>query len=183
MKSCKSLRNTHNSAIFRNRRVLQRLAKRFTICLFCKRPFFASRSSNTFCSKKCTNRSYRQILPTKHCQVCNLLFHPMKRITRYCSIKCQGKGNRLSHQKTIKIYRKSYYLRNYGHWRKRTRLLSDWYIKRLLVGHSNVGLSSKDFPPEIVEIKRQQIRLLRAIRKPKLHDDNARSATDAVRRD
>lgn len=43
--------------------------------------------------------------------------------------------------------------------------LTDAYVRAILANKSTLCIN--DFPPEIVEIKRQQIRLLRAIRKPK----------------
>ncbi len=46
--------------------------------------------------------------------------------------------------------------------------LPDAHIRGLLLGHED-SLTAKDFPPEIVELKRKQIRLLRAIKQRKVN--------------
>ena len=47
--------------------------------------------------------------------------------------------------------------------RERIESLSDSYVREIL--RKGTSLSAKDFPPEVVELQRNRIRLLRAIRK------------------
>lgn len=56
--------------------------------------------------------------------------------------------------------------------RYRRERLTDTYIKELL--KEGTCLKSDDFPPEIVETKRQQIRLLRAVKGQ--HENNGRNS-------
>ena len=57
--------------------------------------------------------------------------------------------------------------------RKAVKCLSDGYVRKLL--RQGTILKDRDFPPEIVELQRQKIRLLRDIRKAKNNENNARN--------
>ncbi len=109
----------------------------------------------------------------------------MKRLTCRSELLTKEAEYRSKHRDDFKKRGLKHYYkyrdRYLGQKRRKVSDLTDDYVRQLLT--YDTSLSNKDFPPEIVEIKRQQIRLLRAIWNPKIHENNARSAPDAIRRD
>ena len=49
--------------------------------------------------------------------------------------------------------------------KKQAENLTDRYVKKTI--RQSLGLKSKDIPPELIEMKRQQLKLHRAIRQAK----------------
>lgn len=62
----------------------------YRICLKCKKVFKAKRDRHRFCSAYCGSGRER-ILSDMECPVCNIIFRPHGKKTKYCSRKCSMK--------------------------------------------------------------------------------------------
>ena len=140
------------------------------LCEYCGTPFRPTchRHMQRFCSERCNYRNYLPILRLQgrlkrgsqkdkiaNCLRCNSLFRINKTGQRYCCEKCARNSWNAAHP---------------GYARDRQKIgrneLRSYYVRQVLA--SGTSLAPLDFPPEIVEIQRNKLRLLRAKRKLQL---------------
>ncbi len=140
--------------------------------------------SQRFCTRECWNRCYTH--PPRPLTKERREYKRKWMYDRRERFSLTGRIYRIKHPEIARLYRqrnrerRNDYNRKWrnnnlvrvGDQQRRSYLkngerykIGDYYITKLL--QTGTTLQSNDFPPEIVELKRKQIRLLRAIRKTK----------------
>jgi hypothetical protein len=133
------------------------IARQGKICLGCFQFFNASnRNDQQFCSKKCQRKDRNDRVAAmrpryqRRCSYCRKKFETKFPFQIFCGRQC----NKRDVRKKIDELKRN---------KKFRAELSDFYIRNLLNAKLGFRLKRNEFPPEIVELKRSEIRLLRAL--------------------
>lgn len=151
----------------RKKRLRPKLIRR---CRHCGGQFKTWVGTNIYCSERCADLGRLTLAPGRRVKVCRMCGGSMtpRKGKLCCSEACQ---HRLLRRRTAPVRERRevtpYYRCRFRHQvlaraKARADALDDRYIKQQLATTEHVDWS--EIPPEILELKRNQLRLFRAVR-------------------
>jgi len=155
-------------------------------CVICGKSFEAFTTKAIYCSEPCGREIWKARARDKslrlrsglRCAFCQTLFAGNRRTQRYCTPLCAQRGYRRDNEARVKVRERRYrdtHVAQIMAARRRGRLrwqnLTDSYVQQRLRHGTTLGPEDK-FPPEIVEIEREKLRLLRVVRNTKMKGIN-----------